>query len=449
MPKLFGTDGVRGIVNRELTHELAMQLGMAAADVLRSGQSAPTVLVGRDTRLSGDMLEAALVAGLCAAGAKVILLGIAPTPAVAFCTKHSHADAGAVISASHNPYQDNGIKFFGTDGCKLPDAIEDMIEKKVRDWNKIPRADGRCIGSVQRDNELIERYIVHLVRTVSCSLEGMRIVIDGANGAAFALAPRVLSLLGVEVLPVHCSPDGMNINAGCGSLSTESMRNTVQQHQAIAGISFDGDADRVIMSDEHGNEVDGDRIMAMCAVHLKDQGRLRNNVLVATIMSNLGLEHAMQRHRIRLERTNVGDRYVAERMRELQATLGGEKSGHIIFADHATTGDGLLTALQVLTLMQRTGKPLSELARIMEEFPQKLKNVPVRDKHAWARDPRAQQIEQRALDKLGEPAQVSIRASGTEPVVRIMLQAKSAESIEQVMLELEEQVLQICGEPEE
>lgn len=449
MDRLFGTDGVRGVANRDLTPLLAMQLGMAAATVLGNGNHAPHVLVGRDTRLSGDMLEAALVAGLCAAGAKVTLLGILPTPAVAYCTKNSQADAGAVISASHNPFEDNGIKFFSVDGCKLPDKIEDEIEALVRDWEHIPRAQGERIGSVQRDSEWIDQYVAHLIASAGCSLKGMRVVVDAANGAAYSIAPRVLSQLGAEVIPIHCTPNGVNINAACGSLHTQSMRQTVAEQRADAGLSFDGDADRVIMSDEYGNEVDGDRIMAMNAIYLKEAGRLRHSVLVATIMSNLGLEEAMQAHGIRLERTKVGDRYVAERMRELDAVLGGEQSGHIIFAEYTTTGDGLLTALQVLALMQRTGKPLSELTKVMKQYPQVIHNVRVHDKHAWKRYERAQEVEAWTLQQLGNPSRVNIRPSGTEPVVRIMLEATDRARMDQVMAELEQMVLQVCGAPRE
>ncbi|GIV20432.1 MAG: phosphoglucosamine mutase [Armatimonadota bacterium] len=449
MGELFGTDGVRGVANRDLTPLLAMQLGMAAAAVLGNGNHAPQVLVGRDTRLSGDMLEGALVAGLCSAGAKVILLGIVPTPAVAYCTRYSQGDAGAVISASHNPFEDNGIKFFGTEGYKLPDDLECRIEELIRDWESIPRASREHIGNVQRDNGLIDQYIAHLIASAGCSLKGMRVVVDAANGAAYSIAPRVLSQLGAEVIPIHCSPDGININAGCGSLHTQSMRQTVQEQHADVGLSFDGDADRVILSDEHGNEIDGDRILAMSAVYLKQAGRLRHNVLVATIMSNLGLEEAMKRHGIRMERTRVGDRYVAEQMRQMDAVLGGEQSGHIIFAEYSTTGDGLLTALQVLALMQRTGKPLSELAQVMDQYPQMIRNVRVRDKHAWQRYERGQEVEARALEQLGSPSRVNIRPSGTEPVVRIMLEATDLARMEQAADELEKIVLQVCGAPEE
>jgi phosphoglucosamine mutase len=449
MGALFGTDGVRGVANRDLTPDLAMKLGMAAAAVLANGNHAPQVLVGRDTRLSGDMLEAALVAGLCSAGAKVILLGIVPTPTVAYCTRHSSVDAGAVISASHNPFEDNGIKFFSTEGCKLPDDLECHLEKLIPEWESIPRACRERIGNVQRDNELLERYIAHVIASAGCSLKGMRIVVDAANGAAYSIAPRVLSQLGAEVVPIHCTPDGVNINAGCGSLHTHSMRQTVREQRADVGLSFDGDADRVIMSDEYGNEIDGDHIMAMSAVYLKQAGRLRNNVLVATIMSNLGLEEAMKRHGVRMERTKVGDRYVAERMRELDAVLGGEQSGHIIFAEYTTTGDGLLTALQVLALMQHTGKSLSELSHVMEKYPQIIRNVRVRDKHAWQRHERAKELEAWTLEQLGNPSRVNIRPSGTEPVVRIMLEATDLTRLEQVADELEQVVLQVCGEPEE
>ncbi|MDW8290308.1 MAG: phosphoglucosamine mutase, partial [Armatimonadota bacterium] len=443
MTKLFGTDGVRGVANRELTPLLAMQLGMAAAVVLANGGHAPHVLVGRDPRLSGDMLESALVAGLCSTGARVTLLGILPTPAVAYCTRHSRADAGAVISASHNPFEDNGIKFFSVDGCKLPDCVEERIEALVHDWEHIPRVCGERIGSVQRDSEWVDRYVAHLIASTGCSLKGIRVVVDAANGAAYSIAPRVLLQLGAEVIPIHCTPDGININRGCGSLHTESMRQTVLEQRADVGLSFDGDADRVILSDEQGNEIDGDRIMAMSALYLKRTGRLRHHVLVATVMSNLGLEEAMRAHGIRLERTKVGDRYVAERMRQLDAALGGEQSGHIIFAEYTTTGDGLLTALQILALMQRTGQPLSQLAQVMTQYPQMLRNVRVGDKHAWERYERAPEVEQWALQQLGNPSRVNIRPSGTEPVVRIMIEATDPARMEQVMAQLEQVVWEV------
>lgn len=445
--RLFGTDGVRGVANRDLTPLLAMKLGMAAATVLANGNHAPHVLVGRDTRLSGDMLEAALVAGLCAAGAKVTLLGVLPTPAVAYCTRHSQADAGAVISASHNPFDDNGIKFFSVEGYKLDDGLEVRIEQLVENWNHIEPAYGASIGNVQRDGELIDHYVAHLICSTACSLKGMRVVVDAANGAAYSIAPRVLSQLGAEVVPIHCMPNGVNINEGCGSLHTESMRQVVQEQRADVGLSFDGDADRVILSDEFGNEIDGDYIMAMSALYLQRQGRLRHNLLVATKMSNLGLEEAMQRHGIQVLRTDVGDRYVAEAMRRTGAVLGGEQSGHIIFGEYATTGDGLLTALQVLSQMQCTGKSLSELARVMHKYPQVIRNVRVRDKRAWLQYEQAQEIEEWALQQLGTPSRVNIRPSGTEPVVRIMLEAADADRLEQVGQELEAIVLQVCGAP--
>lgn len=445
--RLFGTDGVRGVANRDLTPLLAMKLGMAAATVLSNGRHAPHVLVGRDTRLSGDMLEAALVAGLCAAGAKVTLLGVLPTPAVAYCTRHSQADAGAVISASHNPFDDNGIKFFSVEGYKLDDGLEQRIEQLVEDWNRIEPAYGAAIGNVQRDGELLDQYVAHLICSTARSLKGMRVVVDAANGAAYSIAPRVLSQLGAEVVPIHCMPNGVNINEGCGSLHTESMRQMVREQRADVGLSFDGDADRVILSDEFGNEIDGDYIMAMSALYLQRQGRLRHNLLVATKMSNLGLEEAMQRHGIQMLRTDVGDRHVAEAMRRTGAVLGGEQSGHIIFAEYATTGDGLLTALQVLSQMQCTGKPLSELARVMHKYPQVIRNVRVRDKRAWLQYEQAKEIEAWALQQLGTPSRVNIRPSGTEPVVRIMLEAADADRLEQVGQELEAIVLQVCGAP--
>ncbi|MHB1463038.1 MAG: phosphoglucosamine mutase [Armatimonadota bacterium] len=449
MPTLFGTDGVRGVANELLTPLLALKMGVTAAHVLRSGEAAPMVLVGRDTRLSGSMLEAGLVAGLCAAGANVTLLGVVPTPAVAYLTRKFGADAGVVISASHNDFTDNGIKFLGADGCKLADDTEDAIEKQLNNWEAMANARAEKIGHVLDGGEMVSDYLQHLRESIDCTLDGLKIVVDAAHGANSEVAPRLLASLGADVITINCSPDGTNINKDCGSLHPEMMLQTVVQRGAQCGICFDGDADRVIMGDENGAEVDGDRMMAIAAKHFKQAGRLRGNLLVATIMSNLGLDDAMEKYGVSVQRTTVGDRYVAERMRSTSASLGGEKSGHIIFTEYATTGDGLLTALQMLAIMQKTGKSMSDLAGIMQEYPQRLLSMRVKNKDAWALSPEAAKYEQWGLDQLGEPSRVNIRASGTEPKVRVMVEAGDSQKVEEVASALAEKVLAVCGKLED
>lgn len=445
MARLFGTDGVRGVANEQLSPQLAMQLGAAAAYVLRHGDHMPHVLLGGDTRRSGPMLEAGLIAGLCAAGAQVTTVGVIPTPGIAYLTANGDFDAGVVVSASHNPFEDNGIKFIGTDGSKLADDTEDAIEESLSDWQDLASARGAEIGSSVRRAELVNDYLDHLRTTVSGSLEGLRIVVDGANGAASLYAPRLFASLGADVVALNCAPNGVNINAGCGSLYPEQMQRTVRERGAHLGVAFDGDADRCIMADERGHLVDGDRMMAIAAIAMKGAGVLHGDTLVATIMSNLGLDDALRAHGIRVERTTVGDRYVAERMRALDATLGGEKSGHIIFRQFATTGDGMLTALQLMRFVRDSGQTMSELAGVMREYPQRLRSIRVRDKNAWALSPDAAQAEQWGLEQLGEPARVNIRASGTEPVVRVMAEASDLSRVDAVLDRLAEIVVQVCG----
>ncbi len=448
MATLFGTDGVRGVANELLTPHLAMKLGVTAANVLRSGDAAPMIFVGRDTRLSGNMLEAGLVAGLCAAGANVTLLGVLPTPAVAYLTRKFNADAGVVISASHNEFSDNGIKFLGADGCKLADETEDAIEKQLDNWEALSSARRDKIGRVIEGAEMVDDYLQHLRESINCNLTGLKIVVDAANGANSEIAPKLLASLGADVIAINCSPDGTNINLNCGSLHPEQMLQTVVQRDAHCGVCFDGDADRTIMGDENGNEVDGDRMMAIAAKHLQEVGHLKNNLLVATIMSNLGLDDAMSNYGISVQRTTVGDRYVAERMRSTQASLGGEKSGHIIFTEYATTGDGLLTALQMLAILKTSGCAMSELSGIMKEYPQRLLSIRVKDKNAWALSPDAAKYEQWGLDQLGEPSRVNIRASGTEPKVRVMVEASDHKKVEAVADALAEKVVAVCGKLE-
>ncbi|RMF44625.1 MAG: phosphoglucosamine mutase, partial [Deltaproteobacteria bacterium] len=405
--KLFGTDGVRGVANvHPMTTEIAMQLGRAAAYIFKQNEERRhRVVIGKDTRLSGYMIENALAAGICSMGVDVLLVGPLPTPGIAFVTSSMRADAGVVISASHNPYQDNGIKFFSRDGFKLPDEQELRIEELIFS-NSIdalrPTADE--VGKAFRVDDAGGRYIVFLKNTFprDLDLEGLKIVLDCANGAAYKVAPAVLSELGAELVLLGVSPDGTNINRDCGSLHPEGIAAAVRQHGADLGIALDGDADRVIFVDEKGREIDGDHIMALCASDMLERDALKQRTLVATVMSNMGLELALRQAGGRVVRTAVGDRYVVEEMRRGGYNLGGEQSGHMIFLDHNTTGDGMLSALQVLAIMQRRGRPLSELAAVMEALPQVLVNVRVARKPDLATIPEiAARIEKVETDLAG------------------------------------------------
>src|SRR5512138_3679650 len=384
MKKLFGTDGVRGVANvYPMTCEMAIQIGRAAAYMFKNGNRRHRIVIGKDTRLSGYMIENALVAGICSMGVDVLQVGPLPTPGIAYITSSMRADAGVVISASHNPFQDNGIKFFFKDGFKLPDEMELKIEDLI-DSGKIDslRPIATEVGKAYRIDDAVGRYVVFLKSTFpkDMDLSGIKIVLDCANGAAYKVAPAVFEELGAEVITIGVKPTGTNINAGCGSLHPEVMCEAVKEHQADLGIALDGDADRVIFCDEFGNVVDGDQIMAICATEMLRQKRLKKNTLVATVMSNMGLDIALKRAGGKVIKTDVGDRYVVEEMRRGGYNLGGEQSGHMIFLDHNTTGDGTLTALQVLAIMRRTGKPLSELAQVMIPLPQVLVNVRVSEK---------------------------------------------------------------------
>ncbi|MBV9852010.1 MAG: phosphoglucosamine mutase [Armatimonadetes bacterium] len=438
--KLFGTDGVRGVANTELTPALALALGTAAARVL--GRShAPTFVIGRDTRVSGPLLEAALAAGLCSLGAQVVSPGVLPTPAVAGITRSQETgyefDAGIVISASHNPFADNGIKFFGPDGYKLDDALEAEIEALVPQADDLPRPSGGRVGRMRRDPGLRDLYARQLERAMEGRrLDGVKVVLDAANGANYEVGPRVVSDLGAQVTALHCAPDGVNINAGCGSLHPGEMMRRVVAEGAQIGLAFDGDADRVILADEKGRLVDGDRVMLLVGRHLASQGRLAGNTVVGTIMSNMGLEVALRESRLTLLRTAVGDRYVSEAMRRGGYVVGGEKSGHLIFGHLTTTGDGLLTALQVLKVMQETGRPLSELADQMTEYPQVLLGVPVRDRTAWQSDPDTQEAIARAESHLAGRGRLNVRASGTEKLVRVMVEGPDQAETEALAAEL-------------
>jgi phosphoglucosamine mutase len=432
----FGTDGVRGIANAELTAQLALKLGGSAAYVLGKHAAERHVIVGRDTRLSGDMLEGALNAGMAAMGALVVNVGIVPTPAVARIVVLSGATAGAVISASHNPFEDNGIKFFGADGKKLSDAVEHEIESAMDAWDSLPRPTGASIGRIEDSRDKVASYIAQVEATSGGRLDGMKLILDCANGAAYEIAPTLFSELGAEVTTIHHSPDGININVDCGSTKPADMCRIVRESGSDAGLAFDGDCDRVMMCDEHGEIIDGDRMMALCALGMKKRGELVNDVVVATIMSNAGLEVALEREGIKLDRTDVGDRYVAEEMVRSGAVIGGEQSGHILFPKLTPTGDGMVTGLQVLREMRATGKPLSELASIVQTCPQLLQNVRVRSRTGWQDVPEIQAAIAAARAQLGKPEWLSVRASGTEPLVRVMAQDMDAERVESTVEEL-------------
>ncbi len=424
---LFGTDGVRGLANRyPMDAETAIALGRAAAFVLKTrGTQRPKVLIGKDTRLSCYMLEHALAAGLCSMGADVTLIGPMPTPGIAFLAHDMRADAGIIISASHNPYQDNGIKFFDRRGFKLPDSDELEIERWVKDG--IPKdklASGNDIGRIKRVEDSEGRYIVHAKQTFDSllSLDGMKVALDCANGAAYFVAPKVFAELGATVFPIGIAPNGTNINDGCGSLYPDKAQAEVITRGADVGVSLDGDADRVILIDEKGNVVDGDQIMAICAFDLQERGLLRKNTVVATVMSNMGLEVALRGRGIGLVRVPVGDRYVVEELRKNGYCFGGEQSGHMIFLDHATTGDGTICALQVLGVMKRTGRKLSELRNVMTPMPQVLWNLKVREKVPLESDPKISAAISETEKTLGNTGRLLVRYSGTEALLRVMME---------------------------
>ncbi|MCR1286669.1 phosphoglucosamine mutase [Shouchella clausii] len=431
MGKYFGTDGVRGVANSELTPELAFKLGRAGGYVLTKEAAQPKVLIGRDTRISGEMLEASLVAGLLSIGAEVMRLGVISTPGVAFLTKQLSATAGIMISASHNPVEDNGIKFFGSDGFKLLDSQEEEIEALIDGEDTMPRPIGGDVGQLNDYFEGAQKYMQFLKQTVEGGFEGIHVAIDCANGAASSLATHVLADLDADISSMGSSPNGTNINACCGSTHPEELAKLVVEKQADVGLAFDGDADRLIAVNEKGEIVDGDKIMYIIASYLKEQGRLNNNTVVTTVMSNLGFYKALEEKQIETKQTAVGDRYVMEEMRKGNYNLGGEQSGHIIFLDYNTTGDGLLTGVQLLNIMKQTGKPLSELAAGMKTFPQCLINVRVTDKDAVKNNALVQQEIQRVEEAMAGEGRILVRPSGTEPLVRVMVEAKTDELCQQ------------------
>ncbi|MEZ4233706.1 MAG: phosphoglucosamine mutase [Polyangiaceae bacterium] len=441
--KLFGTDGVRGPANiHPMTPELSLRLGRAIARVAGRGKTrAPRVVIGKDTRLSGYMLEQAIASGICAMGGRVMLSGPIPTPAVANLTHSMRADAGIVISASHNPFADNGIKIFGPDGFKLPDneelEIERLLESKELDE---AGATGAKIGRAERIDDATGRYIVYAKRTFpeDLTLDGLRIVVDAAHGAAYKVAPLVFRELGAEVISLGCKPNGQNINKNCGALHPEHVAREVVRKKADLGVALDGDADRLILIDEKGQEIDGDAVMALCAIRMLREKRLKKKTLVATVMSNMGLEIAIQGAGGRLLRTAVGDRYVVEAMRRHGYSFGGEQSGHLVFMDHATTGDGVVGALQVLGVMVREQRPVSELARVLDRMPQVLESIRLPARKPLEQMPKLLGAQDRAERKLGKNGRILVRWSGTEPKLRLMAEGPEPKLLSQLLSEMAE-----------
>ena len=443
--KLFGTDGIRGIANQSpMTSEIAMAIGRATAYLFckKDNRGLPKntkVVIGKDTRRSGYMLENALSAGFCSMGAKVYLVGPLPTPGIAFITRSMRADAGVIISASHNPYHYNGIKIFDRNGCKLPDSIEREIEQVIySDELDKYRPTMEFIGTAKRIEDASGRYIVFVKDTFpqEQTLEGIRIVLDCANGAAYKVAPIIFEELGAEVFTIHNSPNGENINEQCGAVFPQSMCKAVHEHRAEIGISLDGDADRCILSDENGEVVDGDQIMAICALHMLSEGTLNKKTLVTTAMSNMGLTVAIKKAGGKVIHSQVGDRYIVETMRQEKLNLGGEQSGHLVFLDHNTTGDGMMAALKILSIMKTTGKKLSELKRQMTQYPQVLENVIVKQKDSFDQFPKIINSIKKVEAALGEKGRVLVRYSGTEPLARVMVEGEDYLKIKEYALDI-------------
>ena len=419
MARLFGTDGVRGIANDSLTPELAYHLGRAAAYIFGQNKEHPTFLIGRDTRRSGTMLASILAAGIASAGGECYMAGVIPTPAVAYLTRTHHMDAGVVISASHNPFEYNGIKFFDGYGYKLPDEMEDRIEEyMLRDERAglQSRPVGAGIGTISLWTDLQQEYADFVCKSTNVDLSGLKVVYDGANGAAYSIGPEILKRLGAEVIAIHTEPNGVNINDNCGSTHLEDLKETVLRCGADIGIANDGDADRCLAVDEKGQDMDGDQIMLLCALKLKEEGRLKQDTVVGTT-----------------ETTAVGDRYVLEKMRKDGYSLGGEQSGHIIFLDYNTTGDGLLTAVQLLSIMKQQNKPLSELAALMTRYPQILKNVTVQTKSGWEENNLIMAAISAGEAELGDEGRILVRPSGTEPLIRVMAEGPDLEQLQRIV----------------
>ena len=446
MGRLFGTDGVRGIANDELTCELAMSIGRGVAVIL-GRKSTPKVLVGGDTRVSSDMLANAVMAGLCSMGADAVYLGVSATPALAYLVREMHADAGIMISASHNPSEYNGIKIFSGDGFKLPDALEDQIETMILMPEKYLTKPDNGIGRVLYSEESIDYYVSYLSSTVSERFEGLKVALDCSNGSASRTAPGIFKALGADTYVLAASPDGYNINRGCGSTHIDTLCSYVKENGLDVGFAFDGDADRCLCVDENGNVIDGDFILAMCALDMKKRGVLKNDTIVGTIMTNFGFSEFCKENGLKFLPTKVGDRYVLEEMQIGDYKLGGEQSGHIIFRDFATTGDGQLTALQVLSLMKRSGKTLSSLASVMKRAPQELINLSVSasGKLRFYTDPEIQSAISEAEKVLGERGRIVVRPSGTEPLIRVMTEGSNRELIVETAHKVAELIKSVLG----
>jgi len=445
MGKYFGTDGVRGIANQELTPELAYRLGRIGAYVLTKKREKPTIVIGRDTRISGEMLENAMTAGILSIGANVIKLGVVTTPAVAYLTQALHADAGVMISASHNPVEDNGIKFFGNDGFKLSDETELQIEALLDEQeDQLPRPIGGHVGRISHRLDARELYMNYLTSTVNTRFHGLKIVLDTANGAAYQIAPDLIQSLGAEVITIGQQPDGENINKGCGSTHPEALVEAVIEAKADLGLAFDGDADRLIAVDEKGKIIDGDYILMICGLSLAQKGKLKDNTVVSTVMSNIGFYKALEENGLKSVQTKVGDRYVMEEMRKKGFNLGGEQSGHIIFLDYTTTGDGILTAVQLVNVMKETGLSLSMLAGKMTKYPQILENVRVVNKDSFP-TMRIQESIRKIEEKLGKNGRVLVRPSGTEPLIRVMVEGPDEELLKNYAKVLGEVVKKECS----
>ena len=436
MSRLFGTDGVRGEANTDLKPELAYRLGRAAAlHFGKFSEDKPKILIGRDTRISGEMLESAIVTGICSAGGHAISVGIIPTPGIAYLVKKIHAVAGIVISASHNPFYDNGIKFFGANGYKLPDSVEDEISdiiSQIEQNDNFPRPVGAKIGEIDVRNDLIQNYQKFVESTTSERFDDLKIVLDCANGAAYDIMPKILKNLGANLILMGNSPNGININEDCGSTHIENLRLEVLRNRADIGIAHDGDADRCLCIDEKGNLIDGDHILIMCAKLMMEVNALKKNTVVTTVMANIGFRQAIENLGGKFEITTVGDRYVLEKMLAENYNLGGEQSGHIIFTDYSTTGDGLITALQILTAMKKSGKKASELNEMMTTYPQVLINVKIRDKKLVEVNENVKRAIFEGEEELGENGRILVRASGTEPLIRVMAEGPNKIQLDRI-----------------
>ncbi|EEX69434.1 phosphoglucosamine mutase [Mitsuokella multacida] len=436
MARLFGTDGVRGEANVTLLPEMAYRLGRAATIYFgKESEEQPLIIIGRDTRISGEMFESALTAGICSAGGRAMLAGIIPTPAIAYLARKHKAKAGIVISASHNPFHDNGIKFFGGDGYKLPDAVEDELEAIVHQLetdDNYPRPTAEHIGHIEYRTDLLNQYMEFVLSTCKERFDGVKVVLDCANGAAYEAMPKILRRLGANVKVIHALPNGTNINDGCGSTHLESLQKAVLENGADFGIAHDGDADRCLCVDEKGQVIDGDHILVMCAMDMMKEGKLPYNTVVTTVMANIGFHQAIKKAGGRAEITKVGDRYVLENMLKNGYKIGGEQSGHIIFTDYSTTGDGLITALQVLSSLKRSGRKASDLTALMTTYPQLLVNVKVATKEGWETNEAIKKAIAEGDKELGENGRILVRPSGTEPLIRVMAEGPDQAQLDRI-----------------